>query len=336
MKKNKVSASSILKEVRRVLKVEGNALLSCADRLSSNRSASASIVQAVELMGAALDRGGKIVVTGVGKSGKVGQKIAATLSSTGSLAIFLHPTEGLHGDLGVVTSRDVVLALSYTGNSDELVQLLPSIRSRGVSVIGVGGFPHSRVAKLCDTWVDARVEKEACPHNLAPTSSTTLALALGDALAVALMRVRGFQVKAFAENHPGGALGKRLNLRVSDLMHQGAEVPRVSPQASMDEVIEKLTRKKLGAVLVVQKQILRGIITDGDLRRALQHREQFFNLRASDVMTKNPITVDSQLMAEDALRIMEERSSQISVLPVVKSRTKWVGLLRLHDLVSTL
>jgi arabinose-5-phosphate isomerase len=329
---------NVLNEVARVLKTEGQAILDCAERLSRsapNPSAEA-IERAVSMMARSLEQGGKIIVTGVGKSGKVGQKVAATLCSTGSLAVFLHPTEGLHGDLGVLTSKDVVLAFTYTGNTDELVRLLPAIKGMGVPVIGIGGNAQSRVAAQCDAWIDAAVGQEACPHNLAPTSSTTLALAMGDALALALMQLRGFDANAFAQNHPGGALGRRLHLRVSDIMHSGDSVPVVTAKASMEEVVVVSTRKKLGAVLVADGPKLLGIVTDGDLRRALQHREKFFDLKADEVMTAKPVTASVSMMAQEALELMENRPSQISVLPVVDSQGNWKGIVRLHDLISSL
>lgn len=323
----------VLKEAERVLLLEGQAIFRCAERLKTQPVAGSQFQKALELLQGALDRKGKIIVTGVGKSGKVAQKIAATLSSTGSLAIFLHPTEGLHGDLGMITPNDAVLALSHTGNTDELVRLMPSLRSLRVPVIGLGGNPQSQLAQKCDAWLDAQIEQEACPHNLAPTTSTTLALALGDAVAVALMVLRGFDARAFAKNHPGGSLGRRLHLTVADVMHSGDAIATVSPKASMNEVVEASTRKRLGAALVVEGNQLLGIITDGDIRRALQHREKFFDFKAEEVMTRKPITVTPETMAHDALQLMENRPQQISVLPVVSASGEWVGLIRVHDLV---
>ncbi len=318
-------------EIRRVLELEGNAILKCAERLRDP----APFEKALSLMNQALGKGGKIVVSGVGKSGKVGQKVAATLCSTGSLAVFLHPTEGLHGDLGLLAAQDVVLAITYTGNTEELLQLMPSMKARKIAVIGIGGNAHSRIAQQCDVWLDASVEQEACPHNLAPTTSTTLALAVGDALAVTLMKLRGFNADAFALNHPGGSLGKKLNLRVSDLMHQGDKVACVAPQSSMDDVVVALTRMMLGIALVVEGGKLLGIITDGDLRRALQHRAKFFDLKAQDVMTKHPITILPEAMASEALELMENRPRQINVLPVVDAQGHWKGVVRVHDLISS-
>lgn len=325
----------VMEEFTRVLRIEGEAVLACLERLQEN-DARRGLASAVSLLGGALDRGGKIVVTGVGKSGKVAQKISATLCSTGSLSVFLHPTEGLHGDLGMITASDAVLALSHTGNTDELVRLLPSLKKLRVPIIGIGGNARSQLAEHCNAWIDAAVSQEACPHNLAPTTSTTLALALGDALALALMKARGFDAEAFARLHPGGTLGRRLNLAVTDVMHSGEAVGVVGASASMDEVIVVSTQKKLGAVLVTEGRSMLGIITDGDLRRALRHRERFFRLRADEVMTRTPVTVRADTRATEALDLMENRPSQISVLPVIDSQGDWVGIVRLHDLVKTL
>lgn len=323
----------ILPEIIRVLRMESQAISDCAQRLQ-NEAGAEGLRKALGFLQQSLDRGGKIIVTGVGKSGKIGQKIAATLSSTGSIAIFVHPTEGLHGDLGVIRPNDVVLALSYTGNTDEIIRFLPSLKTRGVSVIGLGGNQRSTLASHCDAWIDAQVAAEACPHNLAPTTSTTLALALGDAIAIALMKLRNFDSQSFAENHPGGSLGRKLSLKVEDLMHKGSTVPVVEPDAEMEQIIGVSTEKKLGAVLVAQGSHLLGIITDGDLRRSLKHREKFFQLKATEAMTHHPVTALPEMMAYEALRLMEDRPSQISVLPVVDSEGNWKGILRLHDLVK--
>ena len=321
-------------EITRVLSIEGKAILACADRLG-HEQARLELEKALSFFQKSLDQGGKIIVTGIGKSGKVAQKIAATLSSTGSLAVFLHPTEGLHGDLGVITPLDAVLALSYTGNTEELVRLLPSLKNLRVPIVGLGGNKQSKLAQECDVWIDGFVEQEACPHNLAPTTSTTLALALGDAIAVALMGLRGFDARSFAQNHPGGSLGRRLNLKVIDAMHRGEAIAAVGPDASMDEVVMISTKKHLGAVLVVEGPVLLGIITDGDIRRALQHREKFFQMKARDVMTRTPVTTTPETLAHKALELMQNRSSQIKELPVTDESGHWLGLVRLHDLVRT-
>lgn len=317
------------------LEIEARALRSCAERLS-HPEPRALLDSVVAHLDRTLAQGAKIVLTGVGKSGKIAEKIAATLSSTGSLAVFVHPTEGLHGDLGLFRENDAVIAISYTGNTEEIIQLLPSLKKRGITVIGIGGNAQSKLARDCSYWIDASVEKEACPHNLAPTASTTLALALGDALAVALMKRRGFDAQNFAENHPGGSLGRRLHLRVKDLMHQGKDLPRVSQEASMKEVVVRSTEKKLGAVLVLEKERLLGIITDGDIRRALQHEEKFFTFRARDIMTAQPTVCAPETPLLEALSAMRDRPSQISVLPVVDAQGHCVGILRLHDVIQSI
>lgn len=325
----------VVLEVKRILELEGNAVLNCAKRLRDAPVAK-QLNHAIELLRNALDQGGKIIVTGVGKSGKVAKKISSTLSSTGSFSVYLHPTEGLHGDLGIATSRDAVLALSHTGNTDELVRLLPSLKNLGIPIVSICGNANSQLATLSDAWIDGAVEQEACPHNLAPTASTTLALALGDAIAITLMQLRGFDAQGFAKNHPGGALGRRLSLKISALMHRDHLLPMLPPTASMDEVVVMNTQKKLGAVLIVENQKLLGIITDGDLRRALQHRESFFTLKASDIMTKTPITAHPEMLAAHALDLMENRPSQINVLPVMDTEEKPIGIIRIHDLVRSL
>lgn len=281
-------------------------------------------------------RGGKIFVIGVGKSGKIGSKIAATLSSTGTPAIFVHPTEALHGDLGVVTPQDCILAISQGGNTEEILRLIPFFKRKGVPLISICGNANSKLVENSKAFFSSAVAEEACPYNLAPTSSTTLALAIGDAIAIALMKEKGFTAEDFAKNHPAGSLGRRLQISVADLMHSLETCAIVSPHALMDEVLEVSTRKKLGAVLVLQNQQLIGVITDGDIRRSLKQRESFFTLTAAEAMTHNPICVTSDTLAYDALRLMEERQSQISVLPVVDSQKNILGLIRIHDLVQTL
>jgi arabinose-5-phosphate isomerase len=323
----------ILENFARALEIETQALTGCLDRLRTDPESGKSLLRAVALIRSKLDAGGKIVVTGVGKSGKIGQKIAATLASTGSLAVFLHPTEGLHGDLGMVTPSDIVVALSHTGNTEEILKLLPSIRCLGVPVIGIGGNPGSQLARSSEAWIDARIDQEACPHNLAPTASTTLALALGDALAVTLMNLRGFDQRSFAMNHPGGSLGRRLQLKVRDVMQPAEVVPMVHPDSRMELIIEEAGKRNFGAVLVVEGTTLRGIITDGDLRRALRHREKFFELCAREIMTASPVTASEDMMAYEALEKMENRPSQIKELPVVDASGHVRGLVRLHDLV---
>lgn len=330
-----MDAIDVCSEFQRVLRLEADAITQCANRLQQPQCAVA-VQNAVEMIRTSLDQGGKIIVTGIGKSGKIGQKIAATLSSTGSLAVYLHPTEGLHGDLGIVSPVDTIIALSYSGNTEEIIHLLPALKNRGVSLIGMGGNAQSKLAQASQIWLDAAVEQEACPHNLAPTTSSTLMLALGDALAVTLMQLRGFDTQAFAKNHPAGSIGKKLNLKVKDLMHSGTGAATLEMDASMDEVVMALTEKRQGAVLIVQEMKLMGLITEGDLRRALRHREKFFKMKASDIMNAQPITVTPEISALEALRLMEKRETQINVLPVTGPGGKWVGLIRLHDIVQHL
>lgn len=328
--------SALLNDVVRTLKTEGEAIETLAQNLSVSDSPSArQWTLAIRLLNASLEKNGKIVVTGVGKSGKIAQKISATLSSTGSFSVFLHPTEGLHGDLGYVRENDVVLALSYTGNTEELLRILPSFKDRKIPILSITGNPKSQLALQSDAVLDGSVKEEACPHNLAPTTSSTLALAMGDALALALMRLRGFDSDAFAKNHPGGSLGRKLHLTVSEVMHRGDEVAVVSRQTPMDQVIIASTQKKLGAVAVCENGELLGIITDGDLRRALSHREKFFNLQAKEVMTKAPVTASPEMMATEALSLMQNRPSQISVLPVINPKNEFLGIIRLHDIIQT-
>jgi len=323
-----------IKEFIGVLELEAKAIGDAAARFG-RQTGTHPVTQAVELLTRSLDRGGKIVVTGMGKSGKVAQKISATLSSTGSPSTYLHPSEALHGDLGMVTPADAVLALSHTGNTEDLLRLIPAFKSLRIPIIGLGGNAQSPLARACEVWLDGSVEQEACPHNLAPTASTTLALAIGDALAVSLMKVRGFEAADFAKNHPGGSLGRRLNLRVADLLHDATQIPILPPDASIERVIDASSQYRLGAVLIAtaDHQLL-GIITDGDLRRALKHKERFFQLTARDVMTAQPITISPEDLAYDALEKMEKRSSQIKELPVVDSQHKIVGLVRIHDLLK--
>ena len=315
--------------------MESQAIEQALSRFESDSTFEKNLGEMVSLILDKTNQGGKVLVAGLGKSGKIAAKISATLSSTGTPSIFVHPTEALHGDLGMVGSNDVVIAISYTGNTEELVTLLPYFEKRGAAIISMTGHPRSKLA-LGSRWIlDCSVKEEACAHNLAPTASSTLTLAIGDALAMALMKARGFTAEDFAKNHPGGSLGRRLQLQVKDLMHSPPKAPIVTPQSSMDEILTLSTEKKLGAVLVCEQGKLKGIITDGDIRRALQLRERFFNLKAEEVMTRSPVTTTADALAYDALCLMEERESQISVLPVIDSDGNALGLLRIHDLVQT-
>lgn len=278
---------------------------------------------------------GKVIITGVGKSGVIAQKIAQTLTSTGTVGIFVHPSDALHGSLGVVKDGDVVIALSNSGETEEILAIMPTLKQRQVSVIGIVGNLDSSLARQSDVVLDASVDKEACPLNLAPTASTTVALAIGDALAMTVMESRGLTAEDFAANHPAGRLGKRLTLTVESLMHDS---PNVTEDAGWLEVVKAISKHSLGAVNVVDNAgLLVGIVTDGDLRRTIEKTDpaEFGTLNASAMMTRSPITATPSMLAYDALQLMENRPSQISVLPVVDEVGGCVGLLRLHDVVRS-
>jgi len=281
---------------------------------------------------------GKVVLLGVGKSGIIAQKIAATMTSSGTASIFLHPSDALHGGLGIVTPEDVVIALSNSGETDEVIQMLPYLKQRHVPIIALVGNVKSTLAQRADALLDASVDQEACPLNLAPTTSTTVALAIGDALAMTLMQAKGLTSDDFALNHPAGQLGKRLTLRVADLMHSGENNPTVSIGAAWLEVISAISMFGLGAVNVIDDAgRLAGIVTDGDLRRSLQKANyaDLPNIKSEELMTRDPVVVTPEMLAFDALRLMEDRPSQISVLPVVDGQRGCVGLIRVHDIVRS-
>jgi arabinose-5-phosphate isomerase len=319
-----------ISQVVELLKLEAEAITQAANRLQTEQ-----VERAVRLLD---DCPGKVVLIGVGKSGIVARKVAATLTSIGTVAVYLHPSDALHGDLGIVTSKDVAIVLSNSGETDELIVMLPYLKRRQVPIIAIVGNLRSTLSGHADVVLDASVDKEACPFNLAPTTSTTVALAIGDALAMTLMKVKGFTQEDFALNHPAGRLGKRLTLRVKDLMHSGAENPTVSLQASVIEVVRAIGQAGLGAVNVVDDYgYLMGIITDGDVRRLLQRVRpaDLETLIGDAIMTRNPVVVFSDTLAYHALQLMEDRPSQISVLPVVDQERRCVGLIRLHDIVKS-
>ncbi|ABW27206.1 KpsF/GutQ family sugar-phosphate isomerase [Acaryochloris marina] len=316
-------------QVDKLLLLEAEAIAKAADRLQPEQ-----VNQAVDLM---INCSGKVVLSGVGKSGIVARKIAATLTSVGVMAVFLHPVEALHGDLGIVATTDVVVVLSNSGETDELIAMLPCLKQRQVPLIALVGNVNSTLADEADVVLAATVDQEACPMNLAPTASTTVAIAIGDALAMTVTHAKGVTPEAFAVNHPAGRLGKRLTIKVSDLMHQGSEHPCISSEASWLEIVTSISQGGLGAVNVVnaQQQLL-GIVTDGDLRRAMEKIRpvDLEQMKAEKIMTANPITAAPDQLAYDALQVMEDRPSQISVLPVVDPDDRCVGVLRLHDIAQ--
>jgi len=310
-----------------LLRLEAAAIEKCAGNVSSE-----AVESAVSLL---LGCTGKVLVLGVGKSGVIAQKIAQTMTSTGTAAVFVHPSDALHGSLGIICPGDVVIAISNSGETDEIVALLPALKHRGVPLIAIVGNLNSTLAREASTTLDASVDREACPLDLAPTASTTVALALGDAVAMTLMDEKGLTVQDFAANHPAGRLGKRLTLTVRDLMH---ESPNVTANAGWLDVVRAISRHSLGAVNVIDDETrLIGIVTDGDLRRTIEKTDpdRLGAISAADMMTKTPITVSPETLAYDALRLMEDRPRQISVLPVCNGEGKTVGLLRVHDIVRS-
>src|SRR6266567_1046532 len=319
-----------LAEVQNLLRLESEAIARTATRMDQ-----VQVEKVIDLLAGCK---GKVVIMGVGKSGIIAQKIAATMTSAGTAALYLHPSDALHGGLGIVQSIDVVMVLSNSGETDEIIEMLPYLNHRHVAIVAIVGNLSSTLARRSDAVLDASVDQEACPLNLAPTTSTTVALAIGDALALTLMQVKGLTLDDFAINHPGGRLGKRLTLRVADLMHDGAENPTIRTGAPWVEVVGAISNGGLGAVNVIDDQgCLAGIITDGDLRRAIQRSDHasLEHLKGDDLMTRDPVVASPDLLAYDALRLMEDRPSQISVLPVVGADRVCVGLIRLHDIVRS-
>src|ERR1039458_9981744 len=309
---------------RAAIEIEAAALVRTAARLDGE------LIRAVDLI---LAHPGKVVVTGMGKSGHIARKIVATLCSTGTPAVFLHPAEAVHGDLGIYTPGDPTILISKNGTSGELLALVPLLRDFHSPLIGILGHGASPLAAQLDVLLDASVEREADPNNLAPTASAVTALAMGDALAIALMRARNFTPEEFGRFHPGGQLGRNLRLTVRQAMHSADEVASVAPDASLKEVIIAMTRRPLGAACVIGPGgALAGVITDGDLRRALTTHDDIRGLRAQDAMTRTPVTVGPEATLAEALERMERRPSQISVLPVVDEAGMALGLLRIHDI----
>ncbi|MBI2988587.1 MAG: KpsF/GutQ family sugar-phosphate isomerase [Deltaproteobacteria bacterium] len=320
-----MDAAKILKRARDVLDIEAHGILSLIERLDE------SFVRAVDLL---YKCKGKVVVTGLGKSGLICHKIAATLSSTGTPALFLHAGDAVHGDLGMIMKGDVVLAVSNSGETDEILKLLPITRRLGLKLIVITGNPNSTLSRAADVVLNAAVKEEACPMGLSPTASTTAALSMGDALAVVLLEEKEFKEEDFALRHPGGILGRKLLLQVEDLMHRDAELPLVTEETPIKETLLEITSKRLGVTGVVDGQgNLIGVITDGDLRRGLESKGDIFRLKAKDLMGRNPKTIPANALAVRAVEVMEEHS--ITSLFILEDRgRKPAGVLHLHDLLK--
>ena len=319
-----LSPSECLAQARRVLSIEAAAVLALTDRLDEQ------FVRAVELI---LDASGRVIVTGIGKTGHIGRKLAATLASTGTPAYFVHAAEAAHGDLGMITPADVVIAVSNSGKSEELLTIVPLVKRQGARLISMTGNPDSPLARDADVHLDAGVSEEACPLNLAPTASTTAALALGDALAVALLDARGFGEEDFARSHPGGALGRRLLTHVRDVMRTGNALPTVGAHTSFGDALVRMSQGGMGMVVIVDdtsKPL--GVFTDGDLRRALARDGDLRSSDLSDIMTRNPRQIGADALAAEAAQLME--SHRISQLLVTDIDGTLVGALNMHDLMQ--
>ncbi len=315
--------ATLLRHARQVLKTEAAAVAAIGPRLDEHFAEACHLLLACR---------GRVVVMGIGKSGHIANKIAATLASTGTPAFYVHPGEASHGDMGMITGEDVVLALSNSGETTELLTLLPLIKRLAVKLISLTGNPQSTLAKAADVNLDVSVAQEACPLNLAPTASTTAALAMGDALAVSLLSTRGFTELDFARSHPGGSLGRRLLLRVEDIMHTGEDIPSVPQGTTLSQALMEMTRKGLGMTVIVDKRRhVAGVFTDGDLRRALDKEINVHRTIIDEIMTRNCATVHADVLTGEAIRIMNEK--RITALPVVGTDKTLIGALHMHDLV---
>ncbi len=307
----------------RTVQIESAAVTALSGRLNADFS------KACELI---LSCHGRVIVTGMGKSGHIGKKIAATLASTGTPAYFVHPGEASHGDLGMITKQDVVLAISYSGTSNEIMTLLPILKRSGIKIISMTGNPQSPLAEVAEAHLNIAVETEACPLDLAPTASTTATLVMGDALAIALLEARGFTAEDFAFSHPGGALGRKLLLRVVDIMHSGDKIPRIHANASISEALLTMSEKGFGLTTIVdQKDQLLGIYTDGDLRRTIDKGTDFRTAQIGDLMNRNPKTISDKALAAEALKLMED--AKITALIVRNEQQCPVGVVHMHDLL---
>ena len=311
-------------DAKEVLRIEEQGLAAIRERIGGE------FIQAIDMI---LACPGRVVITGIGKSGIIGQKIAATMNSTGTPSFFLHPVEAMHGDLGMVMTGDVVVAISYSGETPELNGLLITLKKRGNPIIAMTGGKTSSLAVAADVVLDIGVPREACPLGLAPTSSTTGTLAMGDALSVVLLNRKKFQAEDFRHNHPGGSLGQRLKVRVTEVMLTGSDIPSIFPEAFATDAVGVLNEKNMGVVLVVDRENrVLGIVTDGDVRRAIANSRDISRLSAADFMTVNPICIDSTQLAADALSIMQ--SHEITALPIIEKDGRLLGLLHLHNLLG--
>ncbi len=319
-----ISDSKLIELGKAVINTEANAILELTPKID------ASFIKACRCI---LSCEGRVICIGMGKSGHIANKIAATLASTGTPAFFVHPGEASHGDLGMITSKDVVIALSNSGETEEVVSLLPVIKRLGTLLISFTGNPDSSLSQAADANLDVTVTKEACPMGLAPTSSTTAALVMGDALAIALLTAKGFTEEDFALSHPGGSLGRRLLLHVKDIMHTDDEIPIATPETSFNDLLLEMTKKALGTVIIADSSLktIQGIFTDGDLRRVLDNNLNFSELTASDVMIKNCKHINEGLLAAEALQMME--NFKINALPVTNHSDELVGIINMHDLL---
>ncbi|MDP1634121.1 MAG: KpsF/GutQ family sugar-phosphate isomerase [Gallionellaceae bacterium] len=324
MNKPASATSHALVLARQVLEIEADAVKALVQRIDDDFLRALNLILACK---------GRVIVSGMGKSGHIARKIAATMSSTGTPAYFVHPGEASHGDLGMVTAQDIVIALSYSGESEELLTIVPAIRRQGAHLISLTGNPQSSLAQAADVHLNGAVAQEACPMGLAPTASTTAALALGDALAVALLDAKGFGEQDFARSHPGGSLGRRLLTHVSDIMHIHASIPAVREDATLADAVLEISRKGLGMTAIVDaNKHLLGIYTDGDLRRTLEKKLDFSTTPVADVMSKKPRSIGPDALAVEAVQLMEQYN--ISQLVVVDANSKVVGALNMHDLLK--
>jgi arabinose-5-phosphate isomerase len=316
--------SRLIQQAREVLQIEAQGVLDLIERIGPE------FEQAVEMI---LNSKGRVIFTGIGKSGIVGRKIMATLNSTGTPSLFLHPVEAVHGDLGVVTADDIVIAISNSGYTKELVNILPILKNLGVKLIAFCGDPESPLAKESHLFINVGVEREACPLGLAPTTSTTAALAMGDALAVVLINRKQFNRKDFKRFHPGGSLGDRLSIKIKEVMFTGDRIPLVALDQTVRETIFEIDKKKLGASLVVDNSlVLLGIVTDGDIRRALLHWKDIMELKVAKIMSKSPKMIDEEKNVSEAITLMEHNA--ITVLPVVDKIKRVKGIVHLHGLLG--